>query len=140
MIKLIVLVKRKPGTTRQEFIDYYEAHHARLGMHILGHLWDRYVRNYPQDIMNYTPEDNSVEDGYDAITEIWIRDEAAYREMERILARPEIQAMVLADEERFQDRLQTRMFRVDVADTGTEPTSDGPHPWSADYAASLTSA
>ena len=119
MLKLIVLVKRKPGTTRENFIEYYEAHHAPLGKRIVGHLFERYVRNYPRDLMNYTPEVNSVEDGYDSITEIWLKDETALAEMERILKTPEINAMVLADEERFQDRLKTRMLIVDVVDSGT---------------------
>jgi hypothetical protein len=119
MIKLMVLVKRKVGTTRESFIDYYEKHHAEFGKKICGHLWERYVRNYPQDIMNYALEDNSLDDSYDAITEIWLKDEAAVAEMERILKTPEIQKAVLEDEERFQDRLKTRMMAVKSCDTGT---------------------
>ena len=31
MVKLVFMLKRKPGMSREDFLRYYEQHHARLG-------------------------------------------------------------------------------------------------------------
>lgn len=118
MLKIAILIKKKPGMSREDFIHYYETNHSRLGKEMLGHLWVKYVRNYPRTIMEYQPEDVTLDDGYDAITEIWLKDEAALEEMARIIKIPANNARILADEENFQDRLHTRMMIVDEMDTG----------------------
>jgi hypothetical protein len=47
------MMKRKPGMTMAEFIDYYENHHAKLGETLMP-LARRYVRRY------VTPEPNPI--------------------------------------------------------------------------------
>jgi hypothetical protein len=45
-VRIIALIRRKPGTTREEFIEHYEHHHARQ---IAGHKYkwmSDYTRNY----------------------------------------------------------------------------------------------
>ena len=69
--------------------------------------------------MDYQPEENSVEDSYDAVTEIWFRDQAAVDEMARIINIPENNRLILEDEEKFQDRLKTRLLMVEEVDNGT---------------------
>ena len=119
MIKIVILIKKKPGMSREDFIKHYETSHAPWGKKNLGHLWTKYVRNYPKGLMEYQPEANSYDDSYDAITEIWLKDEAAMAEMERIINIPENNKWVLADEEKFQDRLKTRLLIVEEVDNGT---------------------
>lgn len=119
MPKLIILIKRKPGMTREEFEHHYETSHAVFGKRTQGHLWDKYVRNYTTALLEYQPEANDSDDSYDAITEIWVKDDAALEEMGRIINEPENNKWVLEDEEKFQDRLKTRILIVKEVDNGT---------------------
>lgn len=119
MPKIVILIKKKPGMSREDFIHHYETSHAVIGKRLLGHLWTKYVRNYPVSLMEYQPEDNSVEDSYDAVTEIWLKDQAAVEEMARIINLPENNKIILEDEEKFQDRLATRLLMVEEYDNGT---------------------
>lgn len=73
MIKQVVFLNRRADMTMEEFMDYYENHHAQLGKRIgkpaLPNA-QRYVRRY------ITPEQNPVtgeviHPGYDCIMEIW---------------------------------------------------------------------
>ena len=118
-MKIVILIKKKPGMSREDFIHHYETSHAVIGKRLLGHLWTKYVRNYPKALMEYQPEDHDVEDSYDAVTEIWLKDQAALEEMGRIINDPENNKLILEDEEKFQDRLKTRLLIVDEVDTGT---------------------
>jgi uncharacterized protein (TIGR02118 family) len=45
MIKLMLLVARKEGTSREEFRAYYESTHAPLASGLMAHC-KRYVRNF----------------------------------------------------------------------------------------------
>jgi hypothetical protein len=117
--KMIILIQKKKGMSREDFIHHYETSHSVIGRRLLGHLWTKYVRNYPVSLMEYQPEENSVDDSYDAITEIWIKDEAAVEEMARIINIPENNKIILEDEEKFQERKLTRLLMVEEVDTGT---------------------
>lgn len=119
MPKMIIFIKKKPGMSREAFIAHYETSHAVIGKRLLGHLWTKYVRNYPLSLMEYQPEANSIDDSYDAVTEIWFKDQAAVEEMARIINLPENNRIILEDEEKFQDRLQTRLLMVEEVDNGT---------------------
>ena len=119
MPKVIILIKKKPGMSREDFIHHYETSHSVIGKTLLGHLWTKYVRNFPKELMEYQPEDIDMDGSYDAVTEIWFKDEAAMAEMERIINIPENNKLILEDEEKFQDREKTRIFVVDEYDTGT---------------------
>jgi hypothetical protein len=115
---IMILIKRKPGLTREQFIDYYETHHVVLAKRLFGHLMVRYVRNYPHALLSYHPEDYELEASYDAVTEITLKDQAAYVEMERIHTIPENVAAIIEDEEQFQDRAKTRLLVSNRVDTG----------------------
>jgi len=117
--KMIILIQKKKGMSREDFIHHYETSHSVIGRRLLGHLWTKYVRNYPLSLMEYQPEENSVDDSYDAVTEIWFKDEAAIDEMARIINIPENNKIILEDEEKFQERKLTRLLMVEEVDTGT---------------------
>ena len=119
MLKMIILIKKKIGMSREDFIHHYETSHSVIGKRLLGHLWVKYVRNYPLSLMTYQPEDHDVSDSYDAITELWFENQAAVDEMARIINIPENNRLVLEDEEKFQERLHTRLLMVEEVDTGT---------------------
>jgi len=117
MLKMIILIKKKKGMSRDDFIAYYEANHSPLGKRLVGHLWTRYTRNYPKQLMAYN--EATEMDGYDAITEIWFKDQTAVDEMARIVNIPENNAAILRDEENFQEREHTRMLMVEEYENGT---------------------
>lgn len=114
MVKLIALFHRLPGTTREEFRDYYENQHAPLASRHYGHLFASYTRNYL---------DRAVEgEGRvpDVITEIVFHDEAAMREMFAISStRPEVREEIAADEASFMDAAARQMFLS--TEEGTSP-------------------
>lgn len=126
MAKLIFFLKRKPGITPQEFRDHYEQSHSRFAQKYIGHLLTGYVRNYPTfaalDPSN-VPEGSeppAYDVGYDAITEMRVRDMAAVEEIGRIFNDPEIQPILKEDERKFLDDSKTVMIVCDEADTGVD--------------------
>jgi hypothetical protein len=69
MKKVITLIARKHGTTRQAFKDYYEQNHAPLGTRYFP--FDKYVRNHLNESV---PADV----GFDVLMEAWLDQEKAY--------------------------------------------------------------
>lgn len=126
MAKLIFFLKRKPGITPAEFREHYEQSHSRFAQKYIGHLLTGYVRNYPTfaalDPSN-VPEGSEpafYDIGYDAITEMRVKDMAAVEEIGRIFNDPEIQPILKADERKFLDDSKTVMIICDEADTGVD--------------------
>jgi len=125
MVKLIFMLKRKDGITAQAFRDHYESSHVKLAQKYIGHLLERYVRNYPlQAVLN--PSNQSQEPGasattseYDVITEMYLKDALAVQEMSRIFNDPDINPILVKDELKFLDRASTLMLVCDQVDTGT---------------------
>lgn len=85
-IRKIVLVKRKPGLTIEEFRAGYEGSHAPMAVELFGHLWTSYRRNYLTSGTCFGEGAQGGTDlwGYDAISEYVLRDEEALAEMRRI--------------------------------------------------------
>jgi hypothetical protein len=87
------LVRRAPSVSRQEFDRHWNDHHAPLVLS-LKPLFFRYVTNV---VVGTTP--------LDGIVEQWFRDEATWREHDRLVqvAKP----AVLADKKRFVGGVHT---------------------------------
>lgn len=119
MIKLIALLKKKPGTTREMLIDYYENHHAPLAVKLtpMGH---DYRRSYTQRVrVNGKEVDMAGE--YDVVSEVWFRDQQAYEAFAAAMRDPEIFAQIKADEERFLDRSASKILMVEEHCTTAGP-------------------
>ena len=115
-IKKIVLVKRKPGLSAEQFRDGYENSHSRIAVRLFGHLWLEYRRNYLLSGYNFTGDGGGADEvGFDAVSEFTLRDEAALEEMNRIAMAN--QELIKEDEARWFD--QSRCWLV-VADTRVE--------------------
>jgi uncharacterized protein (TIGR02118 family) len=109
--KTIALLKAKPGLSRAEFVDYYEARHAPLVRQLMPGIVD-YRRNYVSAEGGYAFAETPPFD-YDSVTEIWFDDRAAYEAAIAVVSEPDAAARLAADEENFIDRARTRMFVVD---------------------------
>lgn len=106
-IKMIVMVKRKPGLTPEQFRDGYENSHARIAVELFGHLWLEYRRNYLTIGRSFEPglgggTGGPDEIGFDAVSEYILRDEAAQTEMARIAG--EHRARIKEDEAKWFDQ------------------------------------
>lgn len=122
MKKFMVLLKRKPGLTPEQFRDHYENNHIPLGETFIGHLLVGFSRHYPGAMADFASDDwttgrmGEADAGcaYDAISIYQFRDEAAVAEMTEILKRPEVSQALSQDENRFLDRPACRMGLCDV--------------------------
>jgi hypothetical protein len=88
-IKMIVMVKRKPGLTPEQFRNGYENSHSRIAVELFGHLWLEYRRNYLTAGRSFEPGAHGgmggpAEIGFDAVSEYVLCDAAAQAEMARI--------------------------------------------------------
>jgi uncharacterized protein (TIGR02118 family) len=115
MVKVVSLISRKPGLSREAFAEYYESHHVPLAMRLLP-VFIGYSRNYVQpaavaDDAGYAVMGEAG--GFDVISEFWFSDRAAFDECFVLMARPDIRAQITEDEERFMDRSKTRIYIVD---------------------------
>jgi uncharacterized protein (TIGR02118 family) len=116
MFKVIALITRKPGLTREQFIEYYENNHVKLVLKVFPQIVD-YRRNYI-DMRGAIMAPGMLEPDFDSITEIWYRDRAAYEEMLSTHFSTGVQEAIEADEENFLDRGKTRFFVVDEYGAG----------------------
>lgn len=121
MIKIIILMRKKAGITREAFISYYENKHSRLVYRLKGIVIE-YRRNYPLpeysgSSAGFTADTENGASGleyagleYDCITEATVADEEALKVMFEIMARPDVRAEIDEDEKHFIDQSSIRMF------------------------------
>ena len=88
-MKMIILSKRRPDLSPEQFRDGYENSHSRLGVELFGHLWASYTRNYIQHGTTFAQRgvgdpDGPDEIGFDAITEIVFKRDDALEELGKI--------------------------------------------------------
>jgi hypothetical protein len=120
MVKLLIFMKRKPGLSRQQFIDYYENNHIVLIARHFGEFQTDYRRSYAEDAAPFgltgvadSPESGKAGVDFDVLTEIWLKDRATMDAMFARNAQPDIAAEVAADEENFVDRASVRFHIVE---------------------------
>lgn len=122
MIKLVILLKKRSDLSTEQFRHHYETSHAVHAMRHFGHLWLEYRRNYPIASSSFAAADvdsdiDPVTDSvpeYDAVTEIVMRNQAAFDEFMRLLAVPETRRLFSEDEVRFTDRKRSKFTVCEV--------------------------
>lgn len=107
-VKIVVLLKRKPGMSREYFVRNYEGRHAPLATQLVPGLLD-YRRTY---IGGERPAfgDQCDSPGFDVITTLVFADMPAYEHAFKTLQRPEIARQIADDEEQLFDRTMTRSY------------------------------
>ena len=111
MIKVVTLLTRKPGMSREAFIEYYETHHRKIGEKYLSGFAARYQRRYLQSA-GFKEQDGGAPP-FDVLTEIWYPDQEALNGALAVLSTDEAQAEIAADEERLFDRDLIRSYMVE---------------------------
>lgn len=111
VLKQVVLLKRRDGMSMDEFIDYYENHHVKLGQRYMP-LARRYVRRYVR------PEKNPitgeiVELDFDVVMEIWWNTRQDFEETMRQIGAGEAHRLFYEDEEKLFNSHNNRVFTVD---------------------------
>jgi hypothetical protein len=114
MFKVFAFLVRKPGTTIEAFIDYYENHHVPL-ICSLAPPPTTYKRNYLKRGDKNNLEDGSI--GFDVVTEQVWPDEATFRAWVGKLAEPGTAEKVDADERRFLDKSRYWAYVIDEHQT-----------------------
>lgn len=116
MVKMMIMLKRRPGMSVPEFMDYYETQHRLIGeKYLKGHA-ARYVRRY------LTPLPDAVtgqihEPEHDVVMEMWFPDQAAFEAAMAATTAPAAAAEIVADELKLFDRPKMRAFIVQEIDS-----------------------
>ena len=106
MFKVFAYLTKREGSTREEFIDYYENHHVPLVLS-LAPMPRVYKRNYLRPGDAASPDSPAI--GFDVVTEMAWDDRAG---MEAWMAALSVPA-IAEDEARFLDRSKTRAYMID---------------------------
>jgi len=111
MIKMVVFLKRRPGMSMEEFIEYYESHHRLIGERVLKPHAVRYMRRYLNPVPN--PSGGKPEESdYDVLMEAWYPDEASFEAAMKAISEPDNLKIIEQDEARLFDRPKMRSFMV----------------------------
>ncbi len=125
MVTMILLLKRRPGMTHEEFRHYYESGHAMMAKKYFGHLFMDYRRHYVNRTRgSRDPDESGVlktreQETYDAITKIDFKHQADLDEFDRIASLPEVSADLRQDEAKFLDRDAMRVSICEEVRTWT---------------------
>lgn len=114
--KILLLMKRKPGITMEEFHDYYENRHVPLAMKYNDGSISRYFRRYLTPLPH--AESGTCEElPYDVISEMWFDDEAKFKAMVDYLSNTVMSDEIVEDEMNLFHRPTMRMSLVTECET-----------------------
>jgi len=120
---IIAHVWRKPGTTIEQFVEYYENNHIPLIYDLAGSKFPlRHIRHYvhrssegaggPSNI--HTPatlfKGKQEDVDYDIVVEMVFEDKAAFKAFLGVFADPDAGAKLAEDEARFADGSKTSIL------------------------------
>lgn len=117
-MKMVLLLKKKPGMTSDEFKRYYETYHAPLATKLLH--FGTYKRNYinKEDLYQAGHVEHAAPlPDYDVVVEIGFESPDDYQKMLDVLADPVAGKQIADDEANFLDRGALQMFFVDECET-----------------------
>ena len=98
MYKTVMMLRRNPAMTREEFIDYYETKHSKFIAQLQG------VRKYLRHYVTKPADTHGEHLDFDVIKETWFDDKAAAEAAFARITSLEVWADIVKDEERLFDR------------------------------------
>lgn len=110
MFKAVIFIKRKPGMSFEDFVDYYENSHTKMAKRVpnLRHYSRRFLKPFASGL-----HPGAVELPYDVVTELGFDDEAEFHKGIAYLNEPETAALIADDEENVFDRKSIIFATVD---------------------------
>lgn len=119
MFKALFFLKRRPGMSVPEFIDYYENVHSKFIKYAPGVR--RYFRRYVTPVylapLMSAPELAGKDTDFDVLMELWFDDRAAFDAAFANLYSPEVGPMLRADEEKLFDLSKILIMSVEEHET-----------------------
>ncbi|WP_066552307.1 EthD domain-containing protein [Croceicoccus bisphenolivorans] len=108
-VTLLSIFRRREGMSHGEFVDYYEAFHAKIGEKVLAGYATRYVRRFTTPFA----QEAGLSDP-DVVMEIEFPDEATMQAFFASIADdPETAEMIRIDEDKLFDRGSMKVYRLD---------------------------
>jgi hypothetical protein len=107
-VTLLNIFRRREGMTHEEFVDYYETVHARIGDKVLAGYATRYVRRFTTP---FGREADALDP--DVVMEIDFPDTATMDAFFASVQAPDIAAMIAEDEDKLFDRASMRVYVLD---------------------------
>jgi uncharacterized protein (TIGR02118 family) len=107
-IKLIVMMRKRPDISMDEFQTHYEVGHVPLALRTCRGI-SKYVRNYIHKDSDLYPTGHRAE--YDCITEVWFGTEEDLKNFKSDFAETENARRIAEDEERFVDTSSVQFSR-----------------------------
>jgi uncharacterized protein (TIGR02118 family) len=112
MFKCITMIRKKPGMSRQEFIDYYETQHAPLVRRLVPGI-QIYRRNYVIAEDSIFSADKAGP-GFDAMTEGLFNTRQEAEDFVARISNPEIARQIREDEVNFVADGSSNTYVVEV--------------------------
>lgn len=110
-VKVAAFMKRLPGVTHEQFRDHYEKVHRLIGEKYLKRYAVKYTRKYltpfPDPVTG-----NEQPRAFDAVTEIWYADKAAYEAANAQFADAAVMKEIMDDVKNFLDLANSPHFFV----------------------------
>jgi uncharacterized protein (TIGR02118 family) len=122
MIKVITLLKRKPGLSRAEFSRYWRESHAKVALAFSGSRRIRkYVQNHMLDPASLGNWPGALNSEWDGVAEVWFD---SLDDLLEAMNDPDYMKVVRPDEEKFSDLASAQTFIVEE-NTVIDPMSIG---------------
>jgi hypothetical protein len=110
-VKLVALLKIKPGISCEEFQEYYENKHSKL-IRLLPRV-QRYFRRYLRPVDGLSSAFSVDEAAFSVITELWFKNREDLDFALRRNADPEVAKILAEDEEHLFDRSKAQLYIVE---------------------------
>jgi uncharacterized protein (TIGR02118 family) len=111
MIKVITLLKRKPGFSRAEFSRYWRDSHAKVALKFAGSRYiRRYLQNHMMDPAALGNWPGAVNTQWDGVAEVWFD---SLEDLLKAMNDPDYMKVVRPDEEQFSDLAAAQTFIVE---------------------------
>ena len=108
--KILLFMKRRPGMSMADFMDYYENRHVPLALKYASRM-SGYKRRYLTPQPN--PATGTVEElPYDVITELSFKDEATQQGTLKFITSSVMPEEIVEDEKQLFDRPKQRIATV----------------------------
>ena len=121
MIKMVGLLKRRPGMSVEAFRTYYESTHRRIGEKVLAGYATRYVRRYLNPSGGSDAPTFGDAGDFDVILEVWYPDEAAAAAALEHQSLPDVAREIFEDEMKLFDRDKNRFFVIEEVESQMPP-------------------